>query len=146
MTLEATVYAGFWRRAVAFWLDSLLLNGLSVLFLALFLRGFGLSASDLGGFEAQLMSVGMYACLAFLYYSVMHFRWGATLGKKLLGVKVLDAETGQGIAAGQSMLRSVTSVLSYLPFAMGYFMAIWDSKKRTLHDRLSGTVCIRTRA
>lgn len=136
-------YAGFWRRAVALWIDSAILNALASVFLMAYLRAVGLTVTDVGGTFMQLLSVGAYACFAFPYYTVAHYRWGATVGKRLLKVRVVDARTGQAISAGQSMGRTLATLLSYAVFGLGYLMAAWDSQKRALHDRLCSTVCIK---
>lgn len=139
----STLYAGFWRRAVALWIDSAVLSAASNLFVLGLLSWHGLSVSQAGGMQAQLLGVGAYACFAFLYYSVAHYQWGFTLGKRLLRVRVVDARTGERISAPQSMGRSVASAFSWLTFGIGFLMAAFDSRKRTLHDRVAFTVCLK---
>ncbi len=139
-------YAGFWRRAVALWIDSAILNAVATLLVALLAKVYGLEMSEIEGMSLQLLSVLAYLVLAFPYYTIGHYRWGFTLGKRLLGVRVIDAASGQGISAGQSVARTLASVLSYLVFGLGYLMCAWDSEKRTLHDRLCGTRCVRLTA
>ncbi len=136
-------YAGFWRRAVALWIDSAILNALASVFLMAYLGVMGVSVSDVGGTTMQLMGVGAYACFAFPYYTIAHYRWGFTLGKRLMRVRVVDASTGGALSAGQSIGRTLATLLSYLFFGIGYLMAAWDSQKRSLHDRLCSTVCVR---
>jgi uncharacterized RDD family membrane protein YckC len=137
-------YAGFWRRAVALWIDSAILNAVASIFLMAYLGVLGVSVSDVGGTTMQLMGVGAYACFAFPYYTIAHYRWGFTLGKRLMRVRVVDASTGGALSAGQSIGRTLATLLSYLFFGVGYLMAAWDSQKRSLHDRLCSTVCVRT--
>jgi len=136
-------YAGFWRRAVALSIDSAILNAVASVFLMAYLRAIGLTVSDVGGTSMQLLSVGAYGCFAFPYYTVAHYRWGFTVGKRLLKVRVVDARSGRAISAGQSTARTLATVLSYAIFGLGYLMAAWDPQKRALHDRICTTVCIR---
>jgi len=82
-------YAGFWRRAVAFWIDSAILNAVATVFLMGYLGVLGVSVTDVGGITMQMMGVGAYACFAFPYYTIAHYRWGFTLGKRLMRVRVV---------------------------------------------------------
>jgi uncharacterized RDD family membrane protein YckC len=136
-------YAGFWRRAVAFWIDSAILNAVATVFLMGYLGVLGVSVTDVGGITMQMMGVGAYACFAFPYYTIAHYRWGFTLGKRLMRVRVVDMRTGKALSAGQSIGRTLATILSYLFFGLGYLMASWSSQKRALHDRLCSTICVR---
>ncbi len=136
-------YAGFWRRAVALWIDSAILNAVASVFLMGYLGALGVSVTDVGGTTMQLMGVGAYACFAFPYYTIAHYRWGFTLGKRLMRVRVVDARTGVALSAAQSIGRTLATILSYLFFGIGYLMAAWDPQKRSLHDRLCSTICVR---
>jgi uncharacterized RDD family membrane protein YckC len=140
--MTGLAYAGFWRRAVALWIDSAILNALASVFMMAYLRALGLTVTDVGGTSMQLLSIGAYVCFAFPYYTIAHYRWGFTLGKRLMKVTVVDARTGMEISAGQSIGRTLATVLSYAIFGIGYLMAAWDPQKRALHDRLCSTVCI----
>lgn len=76
------------------------------------------------------------------YYIYLHgSRYQATLGKRLVGVYVVDAQ-GNRI----SYLRSFGRYLSYFPstiiLGIGYMMAGWTEKKRALHDMIAGTYVV----
>ena len=137
------VYAGFWRRAASWLIDFIILWVVNSIFVNLYLWRLGVLVQDVGGLKLQVISNMAYMCLFFTYFSAAHAQWGCTVGKKLLGVKVVDSKTGGPLGAGQAMGRSVAILLSHLTFGIGYAMAGWDSKKRALHDRVAGTVCIR---
>jgi len=135
-------YAGFWRRFVALVIDILTLTFTDGIFLQIYLLMNGVYADDLNPFRFQLVIVMSLFILGFSYFSISHFQWGCTLGKRLLGVRVVDAKTLGPLGAGQAMGRYLASVLSYLTLLVGFVMAAWDSKKRSLHDRVCSTVCI----
>lgn len=79
--------------------------------------------------------IGAFALLVyFLYYTLMESsKWQATLGKKIMGILVADAEGGRisfGQAAGRFMARSFLSPI----LMVGYILAFFTERKQALHD------------
>ncbi len=77
------------------------------------------------------------------------FRWlwnalGWSPGKRALGLRTIDA-AGQPPGAQRGLVRALWSVLSEVPFWLGYALASWDSERRTLHDRFAKTWVVRVR-
>jgi uncharacterized RDD family membrane protein YckC len=67
---------------------------------------------------------------------------GMTLGGRVLGVKVVDAN-GQQPSFGTAAIRWIGSYISALILFIGYIMAFWDKKKQTLHDKMAGTLVVK---
>ncbi len=67
---------------------------------------------------------------------------GATLGKKFLHVKIVDAKTFKDIDNKQAITRSFGYIVSTLVFLIGFLMVGFRKDKRGLHDLLAGTVVI----
>ena len=65
-------------------------------------------------------------------------RWQATIGKKLLGIKVGDFE-GKRISIGKAFLRLLGKWISGQILLIGYLMAFFTKNKQALHDFLAGT-------
>jgi tetratricopeptide (TPR) repeat protein/uncharacterized RDD family membrane protein YckC len=108
---DITPIAGFWRRLTAFVIDCLILSVPTLLLgLALFRWVAGLGpAGRLIGFVVAL-----------LYFGVLnsHFGGGQTLGKRLLGVRVID-RSGK-------LLSPIRSVLRFIVIAIPYFLnGLW---------------------
>ncbi|MFD1536239.1 RDD family protein [Nonomuraea guangzhouensis] len=88
----------------------------------------------------------------FLYFWVPHALWGRTLGKRLLGVRVVAAGPGGRLGAGRVALRTMAfPLLAFVPgvgllclFADGLWTLI-DPEGRVLHDRWLGTAVVRDR-
>lgn len=104
------VYAGFWRRTSALLIDAVLITGV---FFSLF-------------FVALKAKWAMYFLLAPIYsltggYEIYcHARWGMTLGKKLVGIKVVSL-TGGPISIRQAFLRSFFSIIyAIVSIVIGY--------------------------
>lgn len=78
------------------------------------------------------------AMLIWLYNTYLLGRDGATLGKRWMKVKVLDAQ-GQPLGFGKAFLRElVKQVLGSLCFLL-YLWPLFDEQKQGLYDKLFGT-------
>jgi len=69
-------------------------------------------------------------------------RWQGSLGKRALGLRVVDREGGQPDLA-RSVLRQFAGLLSWLTLNIGHAMAAIPPAYLALHDRLSGTRVVR---
>ncbi|MEN9724311.1 MAG: hypothetical protein RJB38_2297 [Pseudomonadota bacterium] len=141
--MSEVIYAGFWRRAVAVWIDSALIQFFASFLVLALLRLYDIPVTAIGGLKLQVIAMAAYWVVAFPYETLAHYHWGFTVGKRLMGVQVLDSRSGARVGPWQSAARTLASGLSYLPFALGYLVAAWDPRKRTFHDRVCSTVCVR---
>lgn len=148
------VYAGFWRRWAALFLDQLILSAAfyGVLFALAILAGV---AGGFGWLEsmdpdapptavivAYFAFIGGYYVAAGLYYSLMESsRHQATLGKMALGIKVVDSQ-GSRLSFGHALGRWFAAALSYLTLYIGFLMAAFTERKRALHDMAAGTLVV----
>ncbi|SEK79950.1 RDD family protein [Roseateles sp. YR242] len=81
-----------------------------------------------------------------LLVCVFFWTWqGATPGKLIAGVKVVDAQSGGKPTPVQALLRWFGYLISTLPLFAGFWWAKLDPHGRTWHDRLSGTAVERSR-
>jgi len=69
-------------------------------------------------------------------------RFGATPGKILMGLKVLDMHTGEYLSRRQAALRILLSWLSILS-SIGVLLIILDSRKQAAHDKILHTIVIK---
>lgn len=85
--------------------------------------------------------------LALLYYWLMHAKWGQTLGKKALGIRVVRAEDGGAIANGQALGRAAFyTVLGGICGCIGLIdvlWCLWDERKQCLHDKVAKTLVMK---
>ncbi|WOV87359.1 RDD family protein [Sporosarcina oncorhynchi] len=136
------VYAGFWIRVLANIIDSV------VLFVPLFIINFALQMmslfTDSEGVIAGVLVVLIFTniILVALYYTLTtSSRMQGTVGKKLLNLRVIDAE-GQRISAGRAFGRFLSYMLSGILY-IGYIMVGVTAEKRGLHDYIAGTWVIK---
>jgi uncharacterized RDD family membrane protein YckC len=83
---------------------------------------------------AQLVYLVVYV----LYNALMTARYGYTLGKKAMGLKVVRAD-GSGVGYGLAFGRTFAEILSGMICYLGYIIAFFDAEKRTLHDHICNT-------
>ncbi len=74
-----------------------------------------------------------------LYCTIFLRWWGATPGKMILHIKVVDAAGRAVLKTRQAFFRSFFSIISAIPLCLGYLWASWEKDTRTWHDIIAGT-------
>ena len=90
-------------------------------------------------------ALGVLAALA--YYSVLEGRpQGHTLGKMALGIRVVRQGNGAPLGYGPAIVRTLGRFLDAITFGipLGLLWAIWDPQRQTWHDKLAGSVVVRS--
>ena len=141
LTIEPE-YAGFWVRVGAAIIDTLLL---SIIILPVLTAVYGSAywSSDrlIQGPADFLVSWVAPAIAVVLFWIARQ----ATPGKMALGIRIVDAETGGKPRNGQLVLRYLGYYVSMLPLFIGILWVAFDSRKQGWHDKIAGTVVVRTR-
>jgi len=149
---DEVVYAGFWRRTAAFFIDAfiIMIAYYALLIAGTLLVGIGrvgaldnIDAMGGGAFGAFLAVMYLaYPIVSGLYYVGMESSaTQATLGKMAVGIKVTDAG-GQRLRRGQALGRWVSHLLCYITLYIGYIMAGFTERKRGLHDMVANTLVV----
>ncbi|MFV2196041.1 RDD family protein [Nocardiopsis sp. LOL_012] len=147
--------AGFGRRLGARCIDYVLALVTAVaLFILMALLVVLLTGSDetsdaQGEVWAFLFFFG-WGALLFFYDWLFLAAWGATVGKMIVGVRVVRTDGGpltQGQSVGRSAFFGLPQTLPVLGnlAALGESMAALSEDRLALHDRVCGTVVVRTR-
>jgi uncharacterized RDD family membrane protein YckC len=140
-------YAGFWKRFAAFFIDALVL-----IVPGLMLQGIigALFAPPSDDEVSALRSLLWAYCMTqlaviamwWLYYSLMESSmWQATLGKKALGIVVVDSN-GNRLTWGRATGRHFGKIISAIPMSIGFLLAAFTQKKQALHDMMAGTLVV----
>ena len=135
------LYGGFWRRFAAFSIDTIILN----IFTAILSLTGNLFIPLNDSFICAVV-IPYYALAVLLnaaYFIYFHGTTGQTPGKQLLGLRVVQAG-GEPMTPGIAFLRWVGYLISKIPFFLGFLWAAFDRKKQGWHDKIAGTVVIRT--
>lgn len=68
---------------------------------------------------------------------------GQTMGRKIVGVRVVDKFTEQPIGFGRALGRTLFAQLISSAFcSLGYLWMLWDGEQQTWHDKVVGSVVV----
>ncbi|MGZ6209278.1 MAG: RDD family protein [Syntrophales bacterium] len=148
-------YGGFWRRAMAFSIDKIILFFTSLF--VLFIGMLALSISFLADYREMLperleeititfvfIYLLMTVFISMFYFTYFHGAAGQTPGKMIFGLKVVQS-TGEQMTFGLAFLRWVGYIISAIIFYLGFAWIAFDPKKQGWHDKIAGTVVVRVR-
>jgi len=138
---RAYYYAGFWKRFLAYLIDSFLIT-FCIMILS-FLTGF--ADVILGGTDMMVNSgvLFMTITLSWIYTATMESSSKqATIGKIALGIIVTDLE-GNPISFNRASGRYFGKIISSIIVFIGFLMAGFTEKKQALHDMMANCIVIR---
>lgn len=139
----SSAYATTWKRVVAVFVDGIILKVLSA---AVFMAVLAVSSpADSPAIESffELLDLGLPLLMYLAYYTVLESSEAqATLGKRLVGIRVTDLE-GRRLSFGRAFGRACARFLSYLSFGIGLLIQPFTERKQALHDLLAGTIVVR---
>jgi uncharacterized RDD family membrane protein YckC len=132
-------FAGFWIRFGATLLDFLFLLGLSFLIFNPIRRALGYDLETLSPVDFVETIVDL------LYTTLLTWWSGQTLGKMIVGIRVVSARHARGkLTIGQVLLREVIGkLLSGIVLMLGYLWVAWSDKKQGWHDLIAKTYVVR---
>jgi uncharacterized RDD family membrane protein YckC len=157
-TQGPVVYAGFWHRFLAHFIDQLIIAMPFCVISLVVQAGLSAPAAAVGAApgavaaptSADAVSV-FFMCgmplvelVAFwLYYGLQESStYQATLGKRAVGLYVTDT-FGRRITFGRASARYFASILSSLILCIGYIMVAFTERKQGLHDMIADTLVIK---
>jgi uncharacterized RDD family membrane protein YckC len=80
----------------------------------------------------------------YVVWALMLLRRGLTPGKRLLGLQVVNQQTGEIPGFGTMFVREVFGrMVSGLFLGVGYFWALFDKNAQAWHDKLARTVVVK---
>jgi uncharacterized RDD family membrane protein YckC len=146
-TETRVVYAGFWRRLAAAFIDGILLN--IIAYFVGSMVGYSMidrmsgrysgNTLDAAYMRYTLITVAIY----WLYFALQESGSAqATLGKRAMGVRVVGAE-GKRVSFLNATGRHFAKIISFLVLCIGFLMVAWDSRKQGLHDKMANTFVVK---
>ena len=154
--VRSMTYAGFWPRFGAYFIDGIVAGiivkismTVTMLPMTYYLsQGYMSGNPQLGAIPPSLpmalfLGISLSVALQALYYILMWGYRGATLGKMALKIKIVSTD-GSPISYGAAFLRYIGTIISGIPFSLGYLWMLWDDKKQTWHDKIASTCVVRT--
>lgn len=133
---ERHAFAGFWMRFWAFLLDLLVIFGLKGLTINPLMK---LTDIDFWGIQTLLS-----AAVFFLYFAIMTKMFGQTVGKMILGLKVI-AKHDNELTWTQIIFREGVGRIMHQIFFFLYILYVtvaFTGKKQGLHDMIADTYVV----
>lgn len=133
------------KRLLGYLIDLALLSVVG--FLALLPVVGTLAATQEPGVGAGIASLLTFLVFVaiFVYEPYCHGRWGQTVGKRVIGTKVVraadGAPIGHGLAWGRYLILVAMGIVPVLPLVAVLWL-LWDPARQTLYDKAVGTVVV----
>ena len=137
------------RRILATIVDGVVLGALFTVMIMLF--GTVTTIASVGPFDWNVSTISMpglpsvlYGVIVVLYYILLEGYLGQTLGKMLLGIKVVREDNGEvpglGAAFIRTLLRLIDGLFSYL---VAFISVLISGKNQRLGDMAAHTLVVR---
>ena len=120
--------AGFWRRFAALLIDGILL---------------GIVNGILGAILGRSGGTGLGTLLSLGYFTYFEGGpTGQTIGKRVMGIRVIDFGGGGAIGYGRAFIRWIGRFVSTIVLLLGYLWMLWDPERQTWHDKFANSVVV----
>tara|TARA_Y200000002_G_C22493131_1_gene583902 strand:+ start:54 stop:614 length:561 start_codon:yes stop_codon:yes gene_type:complete len=148
--------AGFGNRLGSYLLDAVLYGTVMVVLVSIASLMFASElfvdswADDAGADDGILTGAILLAVLGPLLviigYVVQLGRTGQTWGRQIVGNRVIRVGNGNVPGIGRALGREVFAwIVSASILYLGYLWMIWDDDRQTWHDKVAGTIVVRSR-
>ena len=135
-------YAAWGTRLAAYLIDALIAVGVAIVPIIL---GVVLIAADADAIGIILYVLGFAAAIGFQIWNFVMKQGttGYSIGKGLMGIKVVGVNTGQPIGTGSGFVRwlmhaFIDGAICYL----GFLWPLWDAQKQTWGDKVASSIVI----
>jgi len=140
MNNENLQLASMPSRIIAFIIDDLLI---SLVFVLLFWDQ--ITSSD-GQLINMLIIISEHVIqvllLKFVYQGFFVWYYGATIGKIVTKIKVIDYNHFGRVSLTTSLIRSMTRIFSEYIVYIGFIIGFFTDGRQTLHDKISRTLVV----
>lgn len=137
-------YAGLVTRAIGFGIDAVIIDLAAILVVAIVALALSLFKVP-SRIDTALAALGavVFVVWAGAYFVTFWSTTGQTPGARVMRFRVLAPGAKRGrIGPRRALVRLVGMVLAAIPLLAGYFMVLFDDRRRGLHDRLARTVVL----
>jgi len=136
---ESLVLAKTKKRAMAFFIDEMLLSML--LMIALW-ESFSQAVTTEEIINVTNSFVLEFMALKIIYQAFFVMQYGATVGKIIMKIRVIEVKTLQTPNVIVSLNRAIFRVLSELLFYLGFLWGMLDPSRQAWHDKTAKTLVV----
>lgn len=127
------------RRTYAFMIDDMIV---SFLVFVIFYD----SISSAKTVEEVIMLVnnafGYIVAIKIIYHTFFVWQYGATMGKMLFKMRVVDEKNFLNLDFTRSLIRAVVRIVSESLFYLGFVWGVFTKTRQTWHDKLAKSLVI----
>jgi uncharacterized RDD family membrane protein YckC len=100
--------------------------------------------SHVSGATVGMLVLGGIVLLAFTLWNtvIRQGRTGYSLGKTVVGIRLVKVSTGEPMGAGLCFVRQLAHYVDSLICYLGWLWPLWDPRRQTLADKIMSTVVI----
>ncbi len=136
---EELQLASIAKRASAFFLDEFLLSMLLVISLW---DAFASVENTLEIIALSQQFTFEYILLKIVYQTFFVFLYGATLGKMMMRIRIVELPNLENPSFASSLNRAIIRIVSEMLFYLGFVWGMMDPLRRTWHDLTAKTLVI----
>jgi len=136
---EHLTLASIKSRSVAFFIDEMLLSFL--LIVAMWDAFSGAKTME----EMILLTnsfVFEYIALKIVYQAFFVMQYGATIGKLMMKIRVIEIATSTNPNVVSSLNRAIFRIMSEMLFYLGFLWGVFDPARQTWHDKTARTLVV----
>jgi len=127
-------------RAFAFIIDDMIIGTLIIF---IYWDGFIAISDDTETMINFIQTIFLpYMVLKAIYHTFFVWYYGATIGKKVAKIRVIDNDHWGAVTIFQAFLRAVGRDISEMFYYIGFVIAFFNDGKKTFHDFLGKTLVV----
>ena len=128
-------------RALAYVIDDLLVT---IIIIMIFWESISALSHDMDAMT-YLLKAELVTPLIFLkviYHTFFVWYYGATIGKIVVKIRVIDANSWGRVSMFSSFLRAVGRIFSEMFFYIGFLIGFFNDGRKTFHDFTAKTLVV----
>ena len=128
-------------RALAYLIDDLLVT---IIIMMIFWESISAVSEDMDAMMYLLKTelVTPLIILKILYHTFFVWYFGATIGKIVVKIRVIDANSWGRVSMFSSFLRAVGRIFSEMFFYFGFLIGFFNEGRKTFHDITGRTLVV----
>lgn len=136
---EGITLADIKKRAMAFFIDEMLLS-----FILIFALWDSFAAAKTMEEMINLTNAFVleYMTMKIIYQAFFVMQYGATIGKIVMKIRVIEIKTLQNPNVLVSLNRSIFRVVSEMFFYLGFLWGVLNPTRQTWHDKTASTLVV----
>jgi len=127
------------RRSVAFVIDDFIA---SIFFIVIFYEQIASYTDMLSMMSFIQQNIWVLMAIKVIYHTFFVATNGATLGKYIVKIKVVNEESGELLSWSMAFVRALVRTAGEMLFYITFIFSFGDPKRQALHDKLAKSVVV----